>query len=235
MDTSPYNDITYRILGAAMKVHNGLGPGLKKAFYQRALSLEMEDAGLSFSSEYAVEVHLDEVQVGLLYLDHLVEDEVVVEEKALPHMLTNEEIAQVITYLCATGKKVGLLVNFGRGSLEYKRILRPKDIARWSERIKRYAWVPRQRIPTGPPLRDLSNQLTANPLRLDAPPNPDITRPTPSANPLGNPLTANPLRIDVSPSRTDAPPTPSANPLSNPLTANPLSSSTPLPGSTPRQ
>ena len=169
MDTTPFDDITYRIIGAAMKVHNGLGPGLKEAFYQRALSLEMAEAGLGFSTEYAVEVHLDDVQVGLLYLDHLVEGEVVVEEKALPHMLTDEEKAQVITYLAATGKKVGLLINFGRGSLEYKRILPPRDITQWSGRIRRYVWVPRQQ-------------------RFEK------SRATPSAYPLSNPLTANPLR-----------------------------------------
>jgi GxxExxY protein len=212
MESTPFNDITYRIIGAAMKVHNALGPGLKEAFYQRGLSLEMEEAGLGFSAEHVVEVHLDEVQVGLLYLDHLVENEVVVEEKALPHMLTYEEIAQVITYLCATGKKVGLLVNFGRGSLEYKRILRPKDVAKWSERIKRYVWVPRQRIPIGPPLTDLA----------------------PSANPLGNPLTASPLRIDASHHSQADLPEPSANPLSNPLTANPLPGSPPLQRRMPR-
>jgi len=172
MDTRPFDDITYRILGAAMRVHNGLGPGLKEAFYQRALSLEMDDAGLSFSAEHTVQVFLNDAQVRLLYLDHLVEDEVVVEEKALPHMLTNEEVAQVITYLCATGKKVGLLINFGRGSLEYKRILPPRDISRWRERIRRYVWVPRQ-------------PSSANP--------PGIAQ-TPSANPLSNPLTVNPLR-----------------------------------------
>ncbi len=171
MDTGPFDDITYRIIGAAMRVHNGLGPGLKEAFYQRALSLEMEQAGLSFTAEHAVEVYLDEVQVGLLYLDHLVEDEVVVEEKALPHMLTDEEKAQVITYLAATGKKVGVLINFGRGSLEYKRILPPRDVARWSARIRRYVWVPRQQ-------RFEKSVAIA---------------PTVSAYPLSNPLTANPL------------------------------------------
>jgi len=165
MDAAQYNDLTYKIIGAAMKVHNALGPGLKEAFYQRALSVEMEKAGLSFHTEFAVEVHLDQARVGLLYLDHLVNDEIVVEEKALPHMLTNEELAQVITYLCATGKTVGLLINFGRRGLEYRRILPPRDISRWRERIHRYAWVPREARSANP----LNYPLTTNPLTDSTP------------------------------------------------------------------
>jgi GxxExxY protein len=157
--------ITYKIIGAAMQVHNELGPGLKEAFYQRALSIELEKAGLSFELEYAVEIHVDESRVGLLYLDHLVEDEIVVEEKAFPHMLTDEEIAQVITYLCATGKKVGLLLNFGRGRLEFKRVLPPRDRARWSERIARYVWTPREAKSANP----LSHPLSAHPLQGSRP------------------------------------------------------------------
>jgi len=135
-------DITYRIIGAAMRVRNALGPGLKEASYQAALSLELEKDGVGFRAEHAVEIYLDETTVGLLYLDHLVEGEVVVEEKALTHLLTNEEIAQVITYLCATGKRVGLLLNFGRERLEYKRIFAPTKLDPWRERIRRYVWIP---------------------------------------------------------------------------------------------
>ena len=142
IDPSSVNDITYRIIGAAMRVHNALGPGLKESAYQKALSIELAKAELSFREEHAVEIHLDLARVGLLYLDHLVEDLIVVEEKALPHMLTNEEIAQVITYLCATDHPVGLLLNFGRERLEYKRILPPMSRQRWGERIRRYLWIP---------------------------------------------------------------------------------------------
>lgn len=142
IDPSSVNGITYQVIGAAMRVHNALGPGLKESAYQKALSIELAEAELSFEEERAVEIHLDMARVGLLYLDHLVESQIVVEEKALPHMLTNEEIAQVITYLCATGLSVGLLLNFGRERLEYKRVLPPKSRQRWGERIRRYLWIP---------------------------------------------------------------------------------------------
>jgi len=78
----------------------------------------------------------------LLYLDCLVEDEVVVELKAFPQLLTKEETAQVITYLAATGKSVGLLFNFVRKRLEFKRIFPPKTAEEWQGRIERYLWRP---------------------------------------------------------------------------------------------
>lgn len=140
---SPHADLTYRIIGAAMRVHNRLGPGLKEAHYQRALSLEFLEAGISFVAEQPTRIHIDGLPIGLLYLDHLVEDVVVVEEKAVSHMLTAEEVAQVVTYLGATGRQVGLLINFGRQSLEYKRIFPPRNVEQWRHRIRRYIWVPK--------------------------------------------------------------------------------------------
>ncbi len=126
-----------------MRVHNVLGPGLREGIYQRALLEQMGAEGLSFEEEKAVEVFLDGVRVGLLYLDHLVEDAVVVEIKALRHRLTQDEVGQVITYLAATGHKVGLLFNFAGRSLEYKRILPPRKLDDWRQRIRRYAWTAR--------------------------------------------------------------------------------------------
>ena len=156
-EAKPLEDLTYRVIGAAMKVHNMLGPGLKEAAYQKALSLEMEAAGLSFEAERPVEIFLDGTSIGLLYLDHIVEGQLIVEEKAFSHLLTNEEIAQVITYLCATGLRVGLLLNFGRRHLEHKRIFPPKNVERWRERINRYLWKPKETLSVNPlthPLTD---------------------------------------------------------------------------------
>ena len=139
---APYSDITYKIIGAAMEVHNKLGPGHKESVYQKALSAKMLEAGLSFEEEKPFEIFIDDAAVGLLYLDHLVEGVVVVEEKAFSHLLTNEEVAQVITYLAATGLPVGLLLNFGRKRLEFKRIFPPKKLEGWQDRIQRYLWKP---------------------------------------------------------------------------------------------
>ena len=131
-------DATYRVIGCAMKVHSELGPGLKEAMYHRALSKTMEEAGLSFEEQKCVEVSFEGKRLGLLYLDYLVEESVVVEEKALSHLLTADEVAQVVTYLAATGLPVGLLLNFGRSRLQYKRILRPRNLKSWPEHAGRY-------------------------------------------------------------------------------------------------
>jgi GxxExxY protein len=138
----PHQDVTYKIIGAAMRVHNRLTPGLRERHYQRDLTAEMREAGLTVSEEHHLELYDDDRWLGRLYLDHLVEDCVVVEVKAFSHLLTNEEVAQVICYLAATGLKVGLLINFGRKRLEYRRILPPKKLEGWQGRIGRYLWRP---------------------------------------------------------------------------------------------
>lgn len=67
---------------------------------------------------------------------------VVVELKALRHKLTNDEVGQVVTYLAVTGDPVGLLINFGGRSLEYRRILPPMKLDAWRDRIRRHVWMP---------------------------------------------------------------------------------------------
>ncbi len=116
------NDLTYRIIGAAMAVHNSLGPGYKEEVYERALDAELNERAIAAQRQFPVEVSHAGVPVALFYLDLFVEGTVVVEVKAFAHQLTDDERAQVINYLKATDAPVGLLFNFGRRKLEYKRI-----------------------------------------------------------------------------------------------------------------
>lgn len=146
----PYQDLTYKIIGAGMRVHGRLGPGLKEEHYQRALAIELRQLDITVTEEYSVEIHDNDEWLGRLYLDLLVEDAIIVETKAFPHLLTNEEVAQVICYLAATGYKVALLLNFGRKRLQYKRILPPHILEGWQERIQRFLWRPNDLI-TPPP------------------------------------------------------------------------------------
>lgn len=122
------NDLTYRIIGAAMTVHNKIGPGFKEEIYERALKNELINQEMEVVDQFPVPVEVDGEQVGLFYLDLLVEGLVVVEIKAFAHQLTNDEIAQVLNYLKATELQVGLLFNFGRRKLEYRRIFPSKNI-----------------------------------------------------------------------------------------------------------
>jgi GxxExxY protein len=121
------NQLTYKIIGAAMTVHNTLGPGLKEEAYEKALEVELNRSGIAMARQFPTSVEYGGEQVALFYLDLLVEDQVVVEVKAFSHQLTNDELAQVINYLKATGAPVGLLFNFGRRRLEYRRVVPAKS------------------------------------------------------------------------------------------------------------
>lgn len=116
------NDLTYRIIGAAMAVHNRLGYGYKEEVYERALAAELVHRDIAAKRQYQVQVVDQGVCAGLFYLDLFVEMTVVVEVKAFSHQLTNDELAQVINYLQATQAPVGLLFNFGRRRLEFRRV-----------------------------------------------------------------------------------------------------------------
>lgn len=131
------NDLTYRIIGAAMAVHNALGSGYKEEAYERALEAELLQRNIPVQRQYQVQVHHVGVPVALFILDLWVDDQVVVEIKALSHQLTNDEIAQVVNYLKATEAQVGLLLNFGRCKLEYRRIFSPTNVTQPVQRLGR--------------------------------------------------------------------------------------------------
>ncbi len=116
------NDLTYRIIGAAMAVHNFLGPGYKEEVYERALAVELHDRGLGVERQYRVEVVYEDAPVGLFILDLFIERTVVVEVKAFAHQLTDDERAQALNYLKATQAPVALVFNFGRRRLDWSRV-----------------------------------------------------------------------------------------------------------------
>ena len=120
------NQLTYQIIGAAMEVHNQLGPGFKEEVYEKALWVELNQRGITTERQYPITVEHSGEIVGIFYLDMLADDKVVVEVKALSYQLTNDELAQVINYLKASNKSIGLLFNFGRRKLEYRRIFPPQ-------------------------------------------------------------------------------------------------------------
>ena len=115
------DELTNRIIGCAMRVHNTLGCGFQEVIYQRCLAIEMNRAGLTFGREVDVGIFYDGYSVGSRRADFNVGDRVVVELKALT-ALENVHIAQARNYVVAYGYEVGLLINFGAESLEYKRI-----------------------------------------------------------------------------------------------------------------
>src|SRR6185503_14627249 len=99
--------------------------------YQRRLAERAQQAGYQVATEQRVEVHINESFIGFMSLDLWIEQQLVVECKAFQHQLTNDDIGQVIAYLAATGSPVGMLYNFGRQKLEFKRILPPHNVQEW--------------------------------------------------------------------------------------------------------
>ena len=139
---TPLDDLTYKVNGLAMQVVRELRSGHKEEFYQRRLVELCRKAGLKAEMEKRVEVWINESLVGYLYLDIWVENSLVVECKALSHDLTNHELHQVLVYLAATGSPVGMLYNFGKSTLEFKRILRPVNMQDWQKYLYRVIWTP---------------------------------------------------------------------------------------------
>ena len=114
---------TYAIIGAAMEVHRHLGCGFLEAVYQQALDFELTERGVAHSREVELAVAYKGLRLNTSYrADFICFGSVIVEVKAIARLSGTEE-AQIINYLKATGYKVGLLLNFGSESLQYKRFV----------------------------------------------------------------------------------------------------------------
>jgi len=124
----PHSDLTYRIIGVAMEVHNRLGPGHPEEIYQRAMELKLPAASLSFEAQKPVEVILDGTALGLYYLDFLVEDHILVEIKAKFEPMSGDDQWQIIKYFAAIDSPVALWINFGLQRLVYHRLFPPRKI-----------------------------------------------------------------------------------------------------------
>ncbi|MDM3844398.1 MAG: GxxExxY protein [Aphanizomenon gracile PMC638.10] len=119
------DEITYRVNGCAMKVHDTLGNGFQEVIYQRCLEIELKRAGLNFGREVEQVIYYDGIDVGTRRADFLVEDQVIVEFKALIN-LEDVHLSQVKNYVVAYDFPVGLLINFGAVSLQFKKVFNPK-------------------------------------------------------------------------------------------------------------
>ncbi len=107
----PYKDITDRIIGAAMEVHTALGPGLLESIYEEALAHEFNLRKIRYDQQKEISLKYKDIFVGNHRIDFLVEDNVIVELKSLDTLHPIHE-AQILTYLKATSKRIGLLINF---------------------------------------------------------------------------------------------------------------------------
>lgn len=116
-----YEELTHKIIGCAMKVHSVLGNGFQEVIYQRALAIEMTKQGLSFQREMEMAIFYDGINIGTRRVDFFVEEKIMVELKAITQ-LEEVNLAQAMNYCQAYKLPIGLLINFGSKSLEYKRV-----------------------------------------------------------------------------------------------------------------
>jgi GxxExxY protein len=128
-----YSELTSKIIKCAMTVHSKLGNGFQEVIYQRALEIEMALSGIDFKREFEMPIFYRNEQIGTRRVDFLVEGVVSVELKAITH-LEDVHFAQAINYLEAYNLEIGLLINFGERSLNFKRLINKKyNIAKFEE------------------------------------------------------------------------------------------------------
>ncbi|HTI59283.1 GxxExxY protein [Mucilaginibacter sp.] len=119
------DELTYKVIGCAMKVHNTLGNGFQEVIYQRCLAIELVKAGIGFTREQEHTIFYDGIDVGTRRADFVVEERISVELKAIIN-LEDVHLAQAKNYTVAYDFPLGLLINFGSQSLQYKLIFNPK-------------------------------------------------------------------------------------------------------------
>lgn len=120
-----YAELTRGIIGCAMEVHNTIGSGFQEVVYQRSLAVEMKEQGIPFSREAEMPIFYKGVSVGSRRVDFFVAEKILVELKAVSN-LDDVHLAQGLNYLEAFNFEVGLLINFGARSLQFKRLLNKK-------------------------------------------------------------------------------------------------------------
>jgi GxxExxY protein len=116
-----HKEITHKIIGCAMAVHSELGNGFREVIYQRALDIEMTKQGLVFQREMSMNIYYDGHDIGTRRVDFFVEECIMLEIKAIIQ-LDAVHLAQAMNYCQAYNLPIGLLINFGAKSLDFKRV-----------------------------------------------------------------------------------------------------------------
>ncbi|MCW5912882.1 MAG: GxxExxY protein [Cyclobacteriaceae bacterium] len=122
-----YSELTGKIIGCAMEVHKFLGNGFQEIIYQRALEIEMRSQELKFAREFEMPIFYKGENIGTRRVDFFVEEKIMVELKAVIQ-LEDVHLAQAINYLEAYKMEIGLLINFGSRSLQFKRVMKPGTV-----------------------------------------------------------------------------------------------------------
>lgn len=121
-DEAYLNSLSEQIIGCAYAVGNTLGHGFLEKVYENAIAHELVKGGLDVSRQQPIKVYYDGVDVGDYFADLVVDDEIIIELKAVKN-IDSIHLAQCLNYLKATKKKLGLLINFGQKRVEVKRVV----------------------------------------------------------------------------------------------------------------
>jgi len=122
LDELIHKKLAYAIVGCAMEVHKTLGPGFLESVYENAMKIELENKGLKCKTQVSFPVIYKDHHIKDFICDMVVDDKVIIELKAIKN-LSDLERAQAINYLKVTGIELALLINFGKRSLEYERLV----------------------------------------------------------------------------------------------------------------
>lgn len=117
-----FEELSNKIIGAAIEVHRTLGPGFLENIYEQALKIAFSEQKLHYNSQKDIKIKYHGIEIGQHRLDMLVENVIIIELKAVKEF-ADIHFAQLRSYLKATGLKVGLLLNFGKPTLEIKRVV----------------------------------------------------------------------------------------------------------------
>ena len=120
-----HSELTSKVIGCAMRVHSTLGNGFQEVIYQRALAIELQISEINFQREFEMPIYYREKHIGTRRVDFLIEDILSVELKSVIK-LEDVHFAQAINYLEAYNLEIGLLINFGETSLNFKRLRNKK-------------------------------------------------------------------------------------------------------------
>ena len=117
-----YPDLSYKIIGALFNVYNNIGSGYREKFYQRAITIEFNNINLSFIEQVYIPIKFKGKIIGKYYLDFLIDNKVVLEIKK-GEIFLRKNIEQIFSYLKAKKLKLGILANFTKNGLRFKRIV----------------------------------------------------------------------------------------------------------------
>ncbi len=118
-----YKDLSYNIVGIAMEVHRQLGYGFLEKVYENSMMLLIHKKDINAEQQKPIKVYFDRIVVGEYFADILVEDKIILELKSVDK-ITNVYRAQALNYLKATGLRLAIIINFGKESLQYERIVK---------------------------------------------------------------------------------------------------------------